>query len=257
MECQAPLGLEPGRRLADPSRGFGCLAVGQACPARRAKRSARGGPSALVVGPLDTRPRCDRFSSKDENLNFGLYYYGFRWYAPGLQCWVNRDPMGERGGVTLHQAFANGPLDVIDTDGRFASALALLLIASGEGTGDITVVGIGGATGWGYGMLLPRPKSPRFVPPSPGNSYHNAPPLYVNYSNPGYRPGYKPKNRPAVTLPINKHPGRRDHVRGIKVQPGPEGGGPKSWVGVTPDGDIIVTNPDGTPENLGPVDSYR
>ena len=29
------------------------------------------------------------------NVNFGLYYYGYRWYAPGLQRWVNRDPLGD------------------------------------------------------------------------------------------------------------------------------------------------------------------
>lgn len=42
-----------------------------------------------------------RFSSKEivmENSNdFPLYYYGYRFYAPYLQRWLNRDPLGELG----------------------------------------------------------------------------------------------------------------------------------------------------------------
>ena len=129
MECQAPLGLEPGRRLADPSRGFGCLAVGQACPARPAKRSARGGPSARRAGRISAWPRCDRFSSKDENLNFGLYYYGFRWNAPTLQRWMNRDPIGEKGGINLYSYVRNALPNAIDAFG-----LELGFTYNGDGT---------------------------------------------------------------------------------------------------------------------------
>src|SRR5205809_5140641 len=38
-----------------------------------------------------------RFSSKEIHVNSGLYYYGYRWYAPNLQRWLNRDPLGEPG----------------------------------------------------------------------------------------------------------------------------------------------------------------
>ncbi len=38
-----------------------------------------------------------------------LYYYGYRYYAPGLGRWTSRDPIGERGGVGLYVAVANGP----------------------------------------------------------------------------------------------------------------------------------------------------
>jgi uncharacterized protein RhaS with RHS repeats len=30
-----------------------------------------------------------------------LYYYGLRYYSPGLGRWVNRDPIGERGGPAV------------------------------------------------------------------------------------------------------------------------------------------------------------
>ena len=71
----------------------------------------------LAVAPIDAWPRCDRVSSKDVNLNFGLYYYGFRWYAPGLQRWGNRDPMGEEGGIKLYALSHNNPIGRVDPHG--------------------------------------------------------------------------------------------------------------------------------------------
>jgi len=38
-----------------------------------------------------------RFSSKEFHVNSGLYYYLYRFYAPNLQRWMNRDPIGESG----------------------------------------------------------------------------------------------------------------------------------------------------------------
>ncbi len=38
-----------------------------------------------------------RFSSKEVHLLTGLYYYGYRWYAPNVQRWVSSDPLGEPG----------------------------------------------------------------------------------------------------------------------------------------------------------------
>ena len=38
-----------------------------------------------------------RFSSKEIHVNSGMYYYGYRFYDPSLQRWVNRDPIGEEG----------------------------------------------------------------------------------------------------------------------------------------------------------------
>src|SRR5690606_27643677 len=35
------------------------------------------------------------FSSKEIHANSAMYYYGYRWYMPGLQRWLNRDPLQE------------------------------------------------------------------------------------------------------------------------------------------------------------------
>ena len=51
-----------------------------------------------MTGPLAAANRY-RFSSKEWNDNDGLYYYGYRFYDPNLQRWLNRDPIGECGGL--------------------------------------------------------------------------------------------------------------------------------------------------------------
>jgi len=70
------------------------------------------------------------------------------------------------------------------------------------------------------------------------------------------RPGQKPTNAPPGTRPIDQHPCTKDIVHEIKRGLKPEGVGPDSYVGVSPDGEIIVTNPNGKFSNLGPWSSY-
>jgi RHS repeat-associated protein len=59
-----------------------------------------------------------RFSSKEWNANSGLYYYLYRFYDPNLQKWLNRDPLGERGGINLYECVVNDALLFVDTDGK-------------------------------------------------------------------------------------------------------------------------------------------
>jgi RHS repeat-associated protein len=59
-----------------------------------------------------------RFSSKEIHVNSGLYYYGYRWYAPSLQRWLNRDPIGEDGGINLYSLVLNDPIDLFDPNGE-------------------------------------------------------------------------------------------------------------------------------------------
>ena len=46
-----------------------------------------------------------------------LYYYGYRFYAPALQRWVNRDPIEERGGINLYRFVGNAPVNKFDKNG--------------------------------------------------------------------------------------------------------------------------------------------
>jgi RHS repeat-associated protein len=58
-----------------------------------------------------------RFSSKEAHPASGLYYYGFRFYDPSLQRWLNQDPIGEDGGINLYGFVENSPLTQIDSLG--------------------------------------------------------------------------------------------------------------------------------------------
>jgi RHS repeat-associated protein len=58
-----------------------------------------------------------RFSSKEFHAATGLYYYGYRWYSPYLQRWINRDPLEEEGGHNLYQFVQNAPIGKVDLYG--------------------------------------------------------------------------------------------------------------------------------------------
>jgi RHS repeat-associated protein len=58
-----------------------------------------------------------RFSSKEVHANSGMYYYGFRFYDPNLQRWINRDPAGESRFVNLYGFLDNHPSGYIDPFG--------------------------------------------------------------------------------------------------------------------------------------------
>jgi RHS repeat-associated protein len=58
-----------------------------------------------------------RFASKKLHANSGLYYYGFRFYEPGLQRWASRDPVEEEGGLNLFACAANDGVNSVDAWG--------------------------------------------------------------------------------------------------------------------------------------------
>jgi len=59
-----------------------------------------------------------RFSSKEIVASTGFYYYGYRFYDPEHQRWLNRDPIEEAGGINLYAFNVNNALYWIDIDGR-------------------------------------------------------------------------------------------------------------------------------------------
>jgi RHS repeat-associated protein len=58
-----------------------------------------------------------RFSTKYWDSETELYYYGHRYYRPGVGRWASRDPIGERGGLSLLAFLDNCPASVIDVLG--------------------------------------------------------------------------------------------------------------------------------------------
>ncbi len=64
------------------------------------------------------------FSSKFTDAETGLNYYGYRFYDPVAGRWLNRDPIGERGGVNVYGMVGNDPVNKLDRLGLAPKAVA-------------------------------------------------------------------------------------------------------------------------------------
>ena len=69
-----------------------------------------------LSGPL-AEVNLYRFSSKEAHPVSGLVYYGFRFYDPNLQRWLNRDLLAEAGGINLYDFVLNEPMQFVDKYG--------------------------------------------------------------------------------------------------------------------------------------------
>jgi RHS repeat-associated protein len=58
-----------------------------------------------------------RWSTKYTDGESGLVYYGYRYYNAGTGRWLNRDPIGERGGVAVFTCIRNELLNTVDSLG--------------------------------------------------------------------------------------------------------------------------------------------
>ena len=76
------------------------------------------GGTALWAGvsEIEARYKTIRYSGKERDAT-GLYCYGYRYYAPWLQRWVNPDPAGFVDGLNLFKMLLNNPLNLIDSFG--------------------------------------------------------------------------------------------------------------------------------------------
>jgi len=58
-----------------------------------------------------------RFSTKPQDYETGLFYYGYRYYDPVTGRWPSRDPIGENGGENLYAFVENAGVNMIDIFG--------------------------------------------------------------------------------------------------------------------------------------------
>jgi RHS repeat-associated protein len=71
----------------------------------------------------------------------GLTYFGYRFYDPTTMRWVNRDPIGEEGGLNLYQFVKNSPMNLFDPLGLQSNVISIPgMIASGWSARDIALV---------------------------------------------------------------------------------------------------------------------
>jgi len=82
-----------------------------------------------VFASTGARPSAYGFSTKYEDAETGLLYYGFRFLAPEMGRWINRDPIGEQGGYNIYEAGNNNMFSHIDYFGLFAPSLPLAVPA--------------------------------------------------------------------------------------------------------------------------------
>jgi RHS repeat-associated protein len=71
-----------------------------------------------VVMSEGASPSAFGFSTKIEDAQSGLLYYGYRYYDPATGRWPSRDPIEEDGGVNLHGFVSNGSTNGIDILGQ-------------------------------------------------------------------------------------------------------------------------------------------
>ncbi len=62
-----------------------------------------GGSFSCLAGGLEWEP-----------AEFGISYYGFRYYNPDIGRWVNRDPIEEEGGLNVYGFVGNDPINSLD-----------------------------------------------------------------------------------------------------------------------------------------------
>jgi len=115
-----------------------------------------------------------RFSSKEIHLNSGLYYYGYRWYAPNLQRWLNRDPIEELGGINLYRFVRNNPINEQDSFGLLSAActaarqaLADALRNFNQAPGPLTQAALVAAVAAEAAACSGEDKDPPLPPPTP------------------------------------------------------------------------------------------
>jgi insecticidal toxin complex protein TccC len=77
------------------------------------------GGTALWAGISETEAKYKtiRYSGKERDVT-GLYYYGYRYYAPWLQRWGSADPAGEVDGLNLFLMLFNNPVNWVDAQGQ-------------------------------------------------------------------------------------------------------------------------------------------
>jgi RHS repeat-associated protein len=82
-------------------------------------------------GPL-AEENLYRFSSKEQHANSALVYYGYRYYEPNLQRWINRDPMEEDYDINLYRDLYNASLNYVDPDGLWGIKIGDFNIGQGN-----------------------------------------------------------------------------------------------------------------------------
>ncbi|MBC8242845.1 MAG: RHS repeat protein, partial [Verrucomicrobia bacterium] len=95
-----------------------------------------------------------RFSSKEWHAASSLYYYGYRFYSPEFQRWLNRDPIKEDGGINLYGFAGNNLLTFVDINGldiwigERPGIIPHQVVIGDDGNGGSYLIEFGPTDGW-------------------------------------------------------------------------------------------------------------
>ncbi len=94
-----------------------------------------------------------RLSTKYQDDETGLLYYGYRYYNPSTGRWLSRDPIGELGGVNLYGMLGNSPVNHWDYLGLMDYPFKNLGDLSGGGTDPANDAAKDAISGFIHGSL--------------------------------------------------------------------------------------------------------
>jgi RHS repeat-associated protein len=80
-----------------------------------------------------------RFSTKYQDAETNLYYYGYRYYDTNIGRWLNRDPIGGKGGRNLYAFLNNCGISKTDLFGLKKYAWSLTNTEPGEWVVDVVL----------------------------------------------------------------------------------------------------------------------
>lgn len=98
------------------------------------------------------------FSTKIQDLETGLYYYGYRFYDAEHGRWLNRDPVGERGGANLVRFVSNDSNSSFDVNG-LTEVSAWIKFRQRTRTENFVSKSIIYTSSWNYGVKISAPVS--------------------------------------------------------------------------------------------------
>jgi RHS repeat-associated protein len=118
----------PWRGLILPSKGgfrkacrgrFRSHLLASQAPRRNSRTCLEGpfGELLRATGPL-AKANPIRFSTKYQDDETDLVYYGYRYYNSGTGRWISRDPIEEQGGEDLYEFDLNQPVNEVDPLGE-------------------------------------------------------------------------------------------------------------------------------------------
>jgi RHS repeat-associated protein len=193
-------------------------------------------PFGEAVPSIQTVENPFRFPGQYHDQETGLHYNYFRYYNPQTGRYVTPDPIGLEGGINLFAYAKNNPAKFIDPYGRIAIAddIAYALLAAGVYTWTVAYIN----SPAGQELIRNMARNLEWI-------------WDISFAS---KPGSKPKGCPTGTKPINKYPElTKDDIHKIKKG---VGAGPRDWVGITPEGDVITGDSSGKAVNQGPFKDY-